>query len=110
MNQFTFFWGKGKVYMNGINFIRAIARNCGVTVEETAKGLKSLATNIKIALNDQGSVTLNGLETFKNSIIPEYAEINPIIGEIIQNSIAHVPEFKPVKEFVKQDVKSLSLV
>ena len=93
--------------MNGTNFIRAIARNCGVTVEETAKVLRSLATNIKIALNDQGSVTLNGLETFKNSIIPEF---NPIIGEIIQNSIAHVPEFKPAKELLKQDVKSLSLV
>ncbi len=96
--------------MNDSDLTRAIAQNCGVSVEETAKVLKSLATNIKIALNDQGSVTLKGLETFKNSIIPEYAEINPIIGEIIQNSIAHVPEFKPAKGLINHDVKSLSLV
>ena len=95
--------------MNDRELIRAIAQNSGVSVVKTEKVLKSLATNIKIALNDQGSVTLKGLGTFKNSIISEIAESNPITGETIKYSITHVPEFQPVKELVIQDVKSLSL-
>ncbi len=95
--------------MNNRDLIRAIARNSGVSVEETGKVLKSLATNIKIALSDQGSVTLKGLGTFTNSIISEVAESNPITGETIKYSITHVPEFQPVKELVIQDVQSLSL-
>ena len=95
--------------MDNRDLIRAIAQNSGVSVVETAKVLKSLATNIKIALIDQGSVTLKGLGTFKNSIISEIAESNPITGETTKYSITHVPEFQPVKELVIRDVKSLSL-
>lgn len=95
--------------MNDKDLIRAIAHECGFTVKETAKVLKSLATNIKIALNNEGYVTLNGLGTFTNSTQSKIAESNPITGETIKFSITHVPEFKPVKELVISNVESLSL-
>ena len=95
--------------MNDKDLILAIVQECGVSVEETAKVLKSLATNIKIALNNQGSVTLKGLGTFKNSIHSKIAESNPITGETIRFSITHVPEFQPVKELVISNGESLNL-
>lgn len=95
--------------MNDRDLIRAIAQSCGVSVGETAKVLKSLATNIKIALNDQGTVTLTGLGTFKKSTISKIAESNPLTGETLKFSITHVPEFQPEKELVTQEMKSLSL-
>ena len=96
--------------MNDKDLIRAVAHDCGVSVEnKTAKVLKSLATNMKIALNDQGSVTLKGLGSFKYSIHSKIAESDPITGETIKYSITHIPEFQPVKELVISNVESLSL-
>jgi len=92
--------------MNDKDLIRAVARDCGVSVEQV---LKSLATNMKIALNDKGSVTLKGLGSFKYSIHSEIAESDPITGETIKYSITHIPEFQPVKELVISNVESLSL-
>ena len=96
--------------MNDKHLIRAVAHDCGVSVgTETAKVIKSLATNMKIALNDQGSVTLKGLGSFKYSMHSKVAESDPITGETIKYSITHIPEFQPVKELVISNVESLSL-
>ena len=38
--------------MNDKDLIRAVAHDFGVSVEQTSKVLKPLATNMKIALND----------------------------------------------------------
>ena len=95
--------------MNDKDLIRAVARDCGVSVEQTSKVLKSLATNMKIAVNDQGSVTLKGLGSFKYSKHSKIAESDPITGETIKYSITHIPEFQPVKELVISNVESLSL-
>ena len=102
-------FGEGRDKTNDKDLIRAISQECGVSVEETAKVLRSLASNIKIALNDQRSVTLKDLGTFKNSIHSKIAESNPITGETIKYSITHVPEFQPVKGLVISNIESLGL-
>ena len=94
--------------MNDKDLIRAISDECGFSVNQTAKVLESLATNIKIALNNQGSVTLKGLGTFKYSTHSKIAESNPLTGETIKYSITHVPEFQPVEELVISNAESIS--
>ena len=86
--------------MDGKDLIHAVAKECDMSIVQTKKVLNSLASNIQIALKNQGSVTLRGLGTFKTSVQSRIEESNPMTGETIRYSITHVPEFQPVKELL----------
>lgn len=95
--------------MDEKDLIHAVALECGLSMIQTDKVLNSLASNIQIALKNQGSVTLKGLGTFTTSVQSKIAESNPMTGETIRYSITHVPEFQPVKEMLTPVEDRLSL-
>ncbi len=95
--------------MDENDLILAVALECDMSMVQTIKVLNSLASNIQIALKNQGSVTLKGLGTFRTSVQSKIAESNPITGETIRYSITHVPEFQPVKELLTPVKDRLSL-
>ena len=95
--------------MDEKDLIHAVAMESDMSIIQTKKVLNSLASNIQIALKNQGSVTLRGLGTFKTSVQSRIAESNPMTGETIRYSITHVPEFQPVKELLTPAEDRLSL-
>ena len=95
--------------MDENDLIVAVALDCDMSIIQTIKVLNSLASNIQIALKNQGSVTLRGLGTFRSSVQTRIAESNPMTGETIRYSITHVPEFQPVKELLTAVEDRLSL-
>lgn len=95
--------------MDEKDLIHAVALECGLSMIQTDKVLNSLASNIQIALKNQGSVTLKGLGTFTTSVQSKIAESNSITGETIRYSNTHVPEFQPVKELLTLVEDRLSL-
>ena len=95
--------------MDENDLIFAVSMGCDMSMVQTIKVLNSLASNIQIALKNQGSVTLRGLGTFRSSVQTRIAESNPMTGETIRYSITHVPEFQPVKELLTAVEDRLSL-
>ena len=95
--------------MNEKDLIRAVADECSISSSQAYKVFSSLASNIKKALKDKGSVTLKGLGTFTSSTRSKIAESNPLTGETISYSVTHVPEFQPVQELLSHEEEVYSL-
>ena len=81
--------------MNEYELIHAVSIECELSLKQTNKVLKSLASNIKIALDENKTVTQKWLGTFTNSVHRELVESNPITHEPIRYSVTHFPEFHP---------------
>lgn len=81
--------------MNEYELIRAVSIECDLSLSQTKKVFESLASNIKIALKENKTITQKGLGTFTNSVIRELVESNPITHEPIRYVVTHFPEFHP---------------
>lgn len=81
--------------MNNREFISRLAQKTGISVEETAKNVESLADIITERLKDNDQLTVSGFGVLEVKMRRERISVNPKSGQRMLVPPKIVPSFRP---------------